>query len=66
MMLQLFKKLELELQIICTSTLVLVRNVLKHYQEGDIKDGEKNFARRTGEIPPGESESRAAKMLHEQ
>lgn len=40
--------------------------MFKHYQEGDVKDSEKNFARRTGEIFPGESEFRAANMLHEQ
>lgn len=39
--------------------------IFKHYQKGDIKDGEKNFAHRAGKISPVESEPRASKLLPE-
>lgn len=41
------------------------KKLSKHYQKCDIKNGEENFAQRTGDISPVESEPWAAKLIHE-
>ena len=43
----------------------LVRNLFKHYQKGDIQDGEDSFAYGAGEISPVKSDPWTVKPLHE-
>lgn len=37
----------------------------KHYQKCDVNNGEESFAQRTSDVPPVESERRAADLLYE-
>lgn len=39
--------------------------MFKHYQKGDIKDGEDSFAQGAGDIFPVKSDPWAAKLLNE-
>lgn len=47
------------------SSLLKKKKKFKHYQKGNIKNGEESFAQRAGDISPVEPEPWAAKLLHE-